>query len=128
MLLIKQYLIPEMYIYPQRFHPIDGIWHSKNMAIEVKCKTSFYPEVYITKEKYKTLMEYRNCRYINLMVGLTGREFVYSWNLKKLPEPEWHWKLNPDASNELYTGNRWMWMGYLDIKYAKQITDIIFPK
>jgi hypothetical protein len=122
--LIKQKQIPELYIYPNRFNEIDAIWHNKNLAIEVKCKNDFYIDVMIEKQKWQSLMKYSKARYINAM-NLDGSWKVFSFNIKKLPEPEWKVILNPNASNELYTGWEPTEMGYFNIRLGKNITDLL---
>ena len=110
-LLIKQLLIPELYIFPNRFNPIDGYWQRRDMGIELKVKNDFFQDVYIEKHKWDSLQQYRNKRYINYMKMETGREVIYSFDLNTIPEPEWEWIDQPNASNELYTGwvKKQMW-------------------
>jgi hypothetical protein len=127
--LVKQNTMPELHIFEERFHYIDGLWVEKDLAVEVKAKQGFYHEVYITKKKYEGgMMNHKHVRYINLMRFEFGREEVYTFNLKKLPEPKWEWIYNPDASNELYTGWEYMWMGKLHINTGLNITNLIFKK
>lgn len=127
--LVKQNTLPELHIFTARFHYIDGLWREKDLAVEVKAKNDFYHDVYITKKKYEGgMMDHKHVRYINLMRLHTGREVVYSFDLKKLPIPKWEWILNPDASNELYTGWEYMWMGKLHINTGLNISDLIFKK
>jgi hypothetical protein len=57
-----------------------------------------------------------------------GTELVYSFNINKIEEPKWEWIMQPNASNELYTGWVPKLMGKLDISYAKDITNLLFKK
>lgn len=119
--LIKEHLAPDMYIYPNRFNPIDAIIESKDIAVEVKCKNSFYSNVIIEKQKWQSLMKHKAARYINAM-DLDGRWKVFSFNIKQLPEPIWVKKMIPNASNELYTGWVETEVGYYNIGDGKNIT------
>ena len=126
--LIQQHLIPEMYIFPERFYYIDAIWRKRDMAIEVKCKDDFYTQPIIEKHKWDGMLIHKNKRYINLMRKPDGTELVYSFNINKIEEPKWEWIMQPNASNELYTGWVPKLMGKLDISYAKDITNLLFKK
>lgn len=119
--LIKEHLAPELYIFPNRFNPIDAIIKSKDTAVEVKCKNDFYSNVIIEKQKWQSLMKHKNARYVNAM-NLDGNWKVFSFNVKKLPEPVWVKKIIPNASNEYYTGWVETEVGYYNISNAKNIT------
>jgi hypothetical protein len=117
-----------MHVFEDRFHYIDGIWRKHDMAFEFKCKRDFYQDVIIEKQKYMSMLKHKRKRYINLMTFESGREVVFSFNLNDFPNPEWVWKKIPNASNELYTGWEWTECALLNIRYAKNITDLIFKK
>ncbi|CAB5212582.1 hypothetical protein UFOVP187_32 [uncultured Caudovirales phage] len=125
MLLIKEKLIPDMYIFPNRFNPIDGYWEQRDMAIEVKVKNDFFQDVYIEKHKWESMLEYSNKRYINYMRLCTGKELIYSFNLNTIPEPQWELVEQPNASNELYTGWVLKQMGRINIRQGKNITHLL---
>jgi hypothetical protein len=123
--LLKEKCFPTLYIYPNRFNPIDAIIEEYDLAVEVKCKNSFYADVYIEEQKYRSLMKHKRCRYINAMKFETGTIVIYSFNLRKLAEPKWEIVMNPDASNELYTGWVPTSMGLLNIQKAQNITKLL---
>ena len=126
--LFKTNLQPEMHVFEDRFHYIDGIWYEHDMAFEFKAKRDFYQEVIIEKHKYMSMQKHKRKRYINLMTFESGKEVVYSWNLNKYTNPEWIWMYIPNASNELYTKWEWTEVALLHIIDAKNITDLIFKK
>jgi hypothetical protein len=126
--LFKTNLQPEMHVFEDRFHYIDGIWYKHDMAFEFKCKRDFYQDVLIEKHKYMSMQQHKRKRYVNLMTFESGREVVFSFNLNEFPNPEWVWKYIPNASNELYTKWEWTECALLNIRYAKNITDLIFKK
>lgn len=126
--LFKTNVLPELYVFEDRFHYIDGIWHQYDIAFEFKAKTDFYQDVIIERHKYESMLKHKRKRYINLMTLETGREVVYSFNLNDFPNPEWIWMYIPDASNELYTKWEWTEVALLNIRYGKNITDLIFKK
>ena len=126
--LFKTNLQPEMHVFEDRFHYIDGIWYKHDMAFEFKAKKDFYQEVILEKHKYESMLQHKRKRYINLMTFESGREVVFSWNLNHYPNPNWVWMFIPNASNELYTKWEWTEVTLLHIRDGKNITDLIFKK
>jgi len=124
--LIKLKLLPDMHIFEERFYPIDGLEYRRDIAIEAKCRTEFYWYVMIHKNKYEALLEHKQNRYINLMTGITGRESVFSFNMKDFPNLQWEIKKIPNASNELYRGLVDREVAFLPISHAKNITNLLF--
>ena len=126
--LFKTNIVPDMHVFEDRFHYIDGIWYKHDMAFEFKCKRDFYQEVILEKHKYESMLKHKRKRYINLMTFESGREVVYSWNLNNYPNPQWV-KINiPNASNEFYTRYELTECMLLHIIDAKNITNLIFKK
>lgn len=93
-----------------------------NCQIELKCRYKEYEDGYIIeKSKYQKLIKNKRCRYINSIKN----KKIYSWNLKKIPEPIWFKKMLPKTTE---FGNR-QWIekevGLLSVKDAKDITEIL---
>jgi hypothetical protein len=126
--LFKKNILPELHVFEDRFHYIDGIWYQHDIAFEFKAKTDFYQDVILEKHKYISMLKHKRKRYINLMTFESGREVVYSFNLNDFPNPEWIWMYIPDASNELYSKWEWTEVCLLNISKAKNITHLIFKK
>jgi hypothetical protein len=120
--LIKQHLIPDLHIFPNRFNPIDAYSQKYQMSVEVKCKDEFHYWPYIEKQKYQSMMEHPKSLYVNSMEE-GGDISIYGWYFHLLPEPTWHTVMNPNASNELYTKWEPTPMGYIHVSQGINITN-----
>lgn len=125
--LIKKYLVPDLYKFPDRYAELDCYSKEHDMFFELKCRTSIYTELMIEKHKYDALKSKRKSRYIN-SVMLDGYPRVVSFNIQKIPEPIWEWKMIPNANNEHFKGLELTEVGYFNIGLGKNITKkLIIP-
>lgn len=90
--------------------------------IELKCRYTEYNDYMIEKSKYDKLIKSKRCRYINSVKD----EKVYSWNLKKIPTPDWKMMWLPSTTefdnNELKLKE----VGFLPLEQAKDISFILY--
>jgi hypothetical protein len=115
--LIKENLLPDL-VSTDEYNHNDGFSLQYGITIELKCRTRHFDTLVIEKPKYDALIAKKKCRYIN-----STPQGIYSWNLKKIPEPNWIQK--EMVSSTLYFRNSNMTLktvGYLHIKDAKNIT------
>jgi hypothetical protein len=94
--LIKHNLVPDLEATDQ-YNPTDGTSIKKKLAIELKCRNTYYRYLLIEKKKYYKLIQYKNSRYINSIPNGDKIE-IYSWNVKKLPNLRWHLKWLPETT------------------------------
>lgn len=98
----------------------DGYSKSKNVRVEIKCRNKHYDLLTIDKTKWDYLKQFKRCRYI-----VSTPKGIWSWNLHKIEEPIWNKRLAPASTffhqevDQVYKT-----FGYLDIKDAKDITNI----
>jgi hypothetical protein len=123
---LKDIFFPDLYIFPDRWAPIDAYSKKYDLWIEVKVKDEFFPWVYVTEKKWKSMLEKDRCLYINGMRKDNGQWVFYSFSVHTLPDPKWEIIDNPNASNELYTGWIPTQMGHLHITKGKDLTNKLF--
>ena len=121
--LIKRNLIPDLES-TDEYNPTDAFSKEKDLAIELKCRKTHYRFLLIEKDKYDKLLLYKNSRYINSIPNGDKTE-IYSWNLKKLNNLQWYWKLLPETTEF----NRTSWVkkqvALIDKNLAINITNIL---
>ena len=98
----------------------DGYSNDLRLTIELKCRRRHYDYLLIEKSKYDKLLQNKRMRYINSTpIG------VFSFNLNKIEEPNW-WVEEMPASTDFDRSQRInKEVGYLNIKDAKNITNIL---
>jgi hypothetical protein len=98
----------------------DGYSNDLKLTIELKCRRRHYDYLLIEKSKYDKLLQNKRMRYINSTpIG------VFSFNLNKIEEPNW-WVEEMPASTDFDRSQRInKEVGYLNIKDAKNITNIL---
>jgi hypothetical protein len=117
--LLKSNLIPDL-IKTEQFNTADAISSKYNLTIELKCRNEHYPTLLIEKKKYNNLIKNPKCRYIvSTPLG------IFSFNLKKLPEPNWEKKWMPDTYHFDKPEYILKEVGYLHINQAKDISYLI---
>jgi hypothetical protein len=98
----------------------DGYSDDLKLTIELKCRRRHYDYLLIERSKYKQLLRNKRMRYIN-----STPEGIFSFNLSKIEEPNW-WIEEMPASTDFSRSQRInKEVGYLNIKDAKNITDIL---
>lgn len=92
-----------------------------NLTLELKCRRTHYRDILIEKYKWDNLIRHRNIRYVN-----STPKGVFSFDLKELPEPDWHdhkMRKETDFANRNFVLKK---VGYLPIEDAKDITCLLF--
>lgn len=118
--LLKSSLIPDLEKTDQ-FNPTDATSEKYNLSIELKCRNVHYSTLLIEKKKYDKLITNSKCRYIvSTPLG------VFSFNIKKIKEPNWVKQWMPDTYHFDKPEYILKEVGYLHIKQAKNITNLIF--
>jgi hypothetical protein len=98
----------------------DGYSDDLKLTIELKCRRRHYDYLLIERSKYKQLLRNKRMRYIN-----STPEGIFSFNLNKIEEPNW-WTEELPATTDFNRSQRInKEVGYLNIKDAKNITDIL---
>ena len=114
--LLKNNLIPDLE-HTEQFNPADATSSKHNLSIELKCRNQHYSTLVIEKKKYDKLILNKKARYI-----CSTPSGIYSFNIKKLPEPYWQYRWMPDT----YHFNKPEYIrkevGYFHINQAKNIT------
>jgi len=100
----------------------DGYSPKYDLSIELKCRESHYNQLIIEKIKWDALFKEKNVRYVN-----STPKGIYSFDIKKIKEPEWFDKLLP-ASTHFDEDKRKIKkkVGLLDIKLANEITHLVY--
>ena len=99
----------------------DGFSKKYNLSIELKCRHTHYHHLIVEKYKWDCLTKEENVRYINSTpLG------VFSFDLKNIKEPEWFDKLLPAETEFENKKKVYKKVGFLDIKLAKEITNLIY--
>lgn len=115
--LLKNNLIPDLEKTDQ-FNSSDATSNEYNLSIELKCRNEHYTTLLIEKNKYDKLILNSKCRYIvSTPLG------VFSFNLKKLPQPYWQKRWMPDTYHFDKPEYILKDVGYFHIKQAKNITN-----
>ena len=121
--LLKKKLIPDLQD-TSEMNNKDGYSAQYDTVFEFKCREKHYDTLIIDKPKYDHLVRYDKVRYI-----CSTPKGIYSWNLKKLPEPIWDERLMRSSTwyhrevDEVIKK-----IGYLAIKDAKDLTKILLSK
>lgn len=98
----------------------DGYSNELKLTIELKCRRRHYDYLLIEKCKYEKLLQNKRMRYIN-----STPQGIFSFNLNKIEEPNW-WVEEMPASTDFDRSKRVnKEVGYLNIKDAKNITNIL---
>jgi len=93
-----------------------------SLYIELKCRYTHYPDLLIEEMKYRRLVNEAGKLtpyYIN-----STPEGIFSFNLSKLPEPEWADKWMPTTTEFANTKKIMKKVGFLDISLAKRLDQI----
>ena len=113
--LIKK-IVPDL----KKRHPLsyrDAYSPEYDLTIEFKSRRTHYDFILIEKFKWDKLNEYPRVRYINSTpIG------IYSFNLKKIEEPEWMEHLMPKQTDFEDTMKVQKLVGFLPISLAINIT------
>ena len=98
----------------------DGYSAKYDLTIELKCRYKHYDNLLIEKMKYDKLIQHKKVFYINSTpIG------IFSFDLKKLPEPLWQLDYMPKQTefNETYDIQKMV--GYLNIYQATDLTHLM---
>ena len=128
--LLKNKIIPDLQKTEGQYSYSDATSESFNSVIELKCRTAHYRYLLIQKDKYDKLMTNENPRYINSIpvYPYDGNSFeVYSWDLKKVPEPRWRLRRCIETTEFAPPNYVMKMVGFLDIKIGKNLTKKLFP-
>ena len=99
--ILKYNVIEDLEKLPGKYNEIDCYTKKYDTKIELKCRNSKYVGgMIIEKQKYEALMKSKKCRYINSVPDNAFNFNVYSWYLKKLPEPLWRKEKLPSDHNK----------------------------
>lgn len=98
------------------WNPTDAYSRLYDMHFELKNRKTFYDDTMIEKTKYDKLMEFKRCRYI--IADPTG---VYSFDLKKIPEPIWQEKELPSSTEGWHSNKIKKTVGFINKNLAKKI-------
>jgi hypothetical protein len=117
--LLKENLIPDLEQTDQ-FNPADATSNKYNLSIELKCRNKHYSYLVIERNKYNKLILNEKSRYIcSTPLG------IYSFNIKKLPEPYWEKRWLPDTYHFNKPEYIQKEVGYFNINQAKNITGLL---
>jgi len=125
--LLKEKLIKDLE-HTDQFNPTDGTSIINELSIELKCRSAHYRYLMIEKNKYDKLILSKNARYINsIPVYPYENTFeVYSFNIKKLPEPRWSWRFCKETTEFGPVKYVRKLVGMLDKDQATNITNKLF--
>ena len=126
--LIKEKYIPDLYIFPDKYAPIDSYSEKRNMWIEVKarqCKEDFYYDIMIEEHKYKKIVGVKKSRYIFSMQDQFGNIRIYSFNFNELPKPTWEMERRQISNEHPEKGYQDVNVAYFHIKDAKNLTTLL---
>ena len=98
----------------------DGYSSDLKLSIELKCRRRHYDYLLIEKSKYEKLLRNKRMRYIN-----STPQGIFSFNLKKIEEPNWWIEEMPETTDFDRCKRINKEVGYLNIKDAKNITDLL---
>lgn len=114
--LLKNNLIPDLE-QTEQFNPADARSNKYNLSIELKCRNQHYITLVIERKKYNKLILNDRARYIcSTPLG------IFSFNLKKLPEPVWEHRWLPNTYHFDKPEYIRKEVGYFHINQAKNIT------
>jgi hypothetical protein len=117
--LIKQTLVNDLE-QTSEYSFQDAYSNALEMIFELKCRQTHYALLLIEKQKYDKLVQRNRVRYIcSTPIG------VYSFNLKKIPEPEWLKRWMPETTYFDRMNYVLKTVGYLNIKDSKNITKVL---
>lgn len=116
---IKTYLIPDLKK-TERYSFEDATSEKYNLNIELKCRSVHYQYLLVEKVKFDKLNLNKRARYIcSTPVG------IFSFNIKKLPEPKWFEKWLPETTE--FGEKKWILkkIGYYSIDSGKNLSNIL---
>ena len=115
--LLKNNLVPDLE-HTDQFNAADATSNKYNLSIELKCRNEHYSTLLIEKKKYDKLILNEKARYIcSTPLG------IFSFNIKKLPEPYWQKRWMPDTYHFDKPEYILKDVGYYHIKQSKNITN-----
>ena len=125
--LLKEKLIPDL-IKTDQYSYNDATSEYFDASIELKCRSAYYKYLLIEKSKYDRLMTSSNARYINSIPvhPYENTYQVYSWNLNRLPEPRWSYRMCKETTEFGPVNYVRKLVGFLDISVGKNLTSILF--
>lgn len=125
--LLKEKLIPDLEPTDQ-YNPTDGTSIKNELALELKCRNAHYRFLMIEKNKYDKLILSKNARYINsIPVFPYENTFeVYSFNIKKMPEPIWFYKWCKETTHFGPVKYVRKLVGMLDKEKSRNLTKKLF--
>ena len=98
----------------------DGYSKKYDLTIELKCRYTHYDTLLIEKIKYDKLIKHNRVLYINSTpIG------IFSFDLKKLPEPLWHLDYMPKQTEFQETYDIQKMVGYLNIYQATDLSHLM---
>lgn len=105
------------------FNKKDCYSEQYDLYVEIKTRTRHFDTLTIDKTKWDHLVQFRRCRYV---VGTP--KGLWSWDLKKIPEPEWFSRSAPSSTYYFQNiDNVIKTFGYLNISDAKDLTYLLNP-
>ena len=124
--LIKDKLIEDL-IPTEEFNHLDATSKKTKTGIELKCRREYYRFLMIEKHKYDKLINssYKNLRYI-CSVPKGDMFEVFSFDIKKLPEPVWREMWVPQTTD--FKSKKWLkkLVGFYDNQQGNNITQLLF--
>ena len=125
--LLKEKLIPDL-LPTDQYNPTDGTSIKNELALELKCRSYCYRFLLIEKNKYDKLILHKNARYINSTPngGDNLTYLVYSFDVKKMPEPVWFYKWCKETTYFGPVKYVRKLVGMLDKHKAKNLTNKLF--
>jgi hypothetical protein len=118
--LLKTKLIPDLEKTDQ-YNPTDAFSTLRKKVYELKCRRADYSDLLIEKIKWDSLIQKGSVYYIN-----STPRGIFSFNLKKIEEPEWVVGMMPKTTEFENTNKIPKVVGYLDIyKDGNDITNLL---
>jgi hypothetical protein len=118
--LLKTKLIPDLEKTDQ-YNPTDAFSTLRKKVYELKCRRADYSDLLIEKIKWDSLIQKGSVYYIN-----STPQGIFSFNLKKIEEPEWVIGMMPKTTEFENTNKIPKVVGYLDIyKDGNDITNLL---
>jgi hypothetical protein len=107
----------------EHFDKKDFYSKSKDVHIEIKCRSKHWSTLGIQKDKWDYLTQFKKARFI-----VATPQGMWSWDLNKVSEPIWEKRVGPTSTYYKHLSivdECWKDIGYLDIKDAKDISYLL---
>ena len=123
---IKTNLIPDLYIFPDKYAPIDSYSFKKNLWIEVKFREKMWYDIMIEKHKYDKIINIRNSRYIiGMKDDYLNKVKVFSFNFNELEYPVWKWETRLISNEHPEKGWEDVEVAYFHVRYSQDISHLL---